>query len=298
MSTIGFIGLGNMGAPMAANLARAGHAVRGFDLAAAAVDAVGESRIAIARSPADAAAGAAMVITMLPSGRHVLDVYTEALTAASPGTLFIDCSTIDVGSAREAHALAAAAGMVSIDAPVSGGTSGAADATLTFMAGGADEAITRAETVLLLMGRRVVACGGPGAGQSAKICNNMVLGVSMVAASEAFVLGETLGLTHQALYEVLSTSSGQCWSVTSNCPVPGPLPTSPASRGYAPGFMAKLMLKDMKLAAEAGDLGGVDIALGRQAGQVFEAMVASGAGEEDFSAVIKAIRARSGDPAS
>lgn len=293
MSRVGFIGLGNMGGPMAANLVRAGHAVSGYDLVVASLEAASRDGVAVAATPGAAVAEAEIVVTMLPSGGHVLQAYPGLLAASPAGTLFVDCSTIDVASARQAHSLAAAAGMESVDAPVSGGTAGAEAATLTFMAGGEASAVARATPVLSRMGRRVVPCGGPGAGQAAKICNNMVLGISMIGVSEAFVLGETLGLSHQALYDVLSTSSGQCWSVTTNCPVPGPMPASPANRDYRPGFMARLMLKDMRLASEAADSSGADIALGRQATALFDRFVESGGAERDFSAIIGDIRQRS-----
>ena len=294
MSTIGFVGLGNMGGPMAANLVLAGHEVRGFDLAPSLLEAARSAGVAIVGAAAETAR-ADIVVTMLPSGEHVLDAYPGLLDGAAPETLFIDCSTIDVDSARAAHAMAQERGMLSVDAPVSGGTAGAAAATLTFMAGGAEAAIARATPILSAMGRRVVACGGPGAGQVAKICNNLVLGVCMVAVSEAFVLGERLGLSHQALFDVLSTSSGQCWAITANCPVPGPLPASPANRDYKPGFMARLMLKDMKLASRAAALAGADVSLGQQATAMFERLVAAGAGDKDFSAIITAVRAASGE---
>ena len=204
-----------------------------------------------------------MILTMLPAGRHVISVWSEILPAVKPGTLVIDCSTIDVESARKAHGMAKERGLLSLDAPVSGGVGGAKGATLTFMAGGAAEAFAKAEPILSQMGKRVVHCGGDGAGQAAKICNNMILGMSMIGVAEAFVLAEKLGLSHQALFDVASTSSGQCWSLTTYCPVPGPVPTSPANNGYKPGFAAALMLKDLKLAQEAARVSGADDAHGR-----------------------------------
>ena len=293
MAVIGFVGLGNMGAPMAANLVRAGHTVRGFDLAPEPRAAAERAGIAWATDAADAARGAEAVLTMLPAGRHVVGAYEGLLAAAAPGTLFVDCSTVDVGSARRAHEMAGAAGMASVDAPVSGGTGGAAAGTLTFMAGGSDDAVSRARPVLEAMGKRVVHCGGPGAGQAAKICNNMILGVSMIAVCEAFVLAETLGLSHQALFDVASTSSGQCWSLTSYCPVPGPVPASPANADYRPGFSAGLMLKDLRLAQEAAEGGGADTALGRHAAEIYAAFEAAGGAGVDFSGIIRAIRERS-----
>ncbi len=289
MARIGFVGLGNMGGPMSANLVRAGHDVRGTDLSAPALEAACAAGVTASDSPAD---GAGIVVTMLPAGRHVLDAYPALLAAASPGTLFIDCSTIDVADARAAHGLAAQAGMASIDAPVSGGTGGAQTATLTFMAGGDAKAFAQAEPLLTQMGRRVVYCGEAGSGQAAKICNNMILGVSMIAVAEGFVLAEKLGLSHQALFDVASTSSGQCWSLTSYCPVPGPVPASPANRDYAPGFAAALMLKDLKLAEAAADASGADTALGRHAASLF-ATFAETSAALDFSAIINAIRDRS-----
>jgi 3-hydroxyisobutyrate dehydrogenase len=290
---IGFIGLGNMGGPMAANLVKAGHAVAGFDLSAAALDAARASGATVAASAGEAASGAEAVFTMLPAGRHVLAVWGELIPIATAGALFVDCSTIDVESARAAHALAAAAGLASVDAPVSGGVGGATAATLTFMAGGEPDAFARAETLLQSMGRKIVHCGGGGAGQAAKICNNMILGVSMAAVCEAFVLAERLGLSAQALFDVASTSSGQCWSLTTYCPVPGPVPASPANRGYQPGFATELMLKDLRLAQQAAEQTGSDAPLGRHAADIFSAFAAEGGAGRDFSALIEAIRARS-----
>lgn len=293
MAAIAFIGLGNMGAPMAANLVRAGHAVKGFDLSATALDAAHRAGIPIAESASAAVADADVVITMLPAGQHLVAAYERGLVAGAPeGALFIDSSTVDVASSRRAHALAAARGLMSVDAPVSGGVGGAEAGTLTFMAGGAPEAIERARPILAPMGQRVVACGGPGAGQAAKLCNNMILGVSMIAISEAFVLGEKLGLDHQALFDVASTSSGQCWALTNHCPVPGPVPTSAANRGYKPGFATALMLKDLTLARDAAESVGADTALGRHARDIFAAFAQTGGAGLDYSAVIEAVRGR------
>jgi 3-hydroxyisobutyrate dehydrogenase len=227
---------------------------------------------------------------MLPAGKHVLEVYDELAPLAAEGTLFIDCSTVDVDSAREAHAIASANGLLSIDAPVSGGTAGAAAGTLTFMAGGSEEAFALAEPMLRPMAGKVVHCGEAGAGQAAKICNNMILGVSMIAVGEAFVLAERLGLSHQALYDVASTSSGQCWSLTSYCPVPGPVPNSPANRDYRPGFAAALMMKDLLLAQEAAGSSGAFTPLGSAAAELYERFNENGHGSEDFSAIIRYIR--------
>ncbi|HQT74415.1 MAG: 3-hydroxyisobutyrate dehydrogenase [Acidiphilium sp. 37-67-22] len=296
MARIGFIGLGNMGGPMAANLVRAGHAVLGFDTVVAAREAAAAAGVAIVELAADAARDADAVITMLPSGPIVRAVYEAGdgiLPAARAGTLFIDCSTIDVDSARAAHAMAAGRGMLSLDAPVSGGVGGASAGTLTFMAGGSAEAFERGEPLLAAMGRRIVHCGGAGAGQAAKICNNMILGISMIAVSEAFALADRLGLDRQKLFDVASTASGQCWSLTSYCPVPGPVPASPANHEYRPGFAAALMLKDLGLAMEASAATGTEIALGRHAHNIYAAFAEAGHGGEDFSAIFRAISAAS-----
>lgn len=291
MTQIAFIGLGNMGGPMAANLVKAGHRVTGFDLVPAALEAAKAAGVAIAATPGDAVGGADIVITMLPSGKHVLSVYEAILPAVVPGTLLIDSSTIDVDSARKAHALAADKGAVALDAPVSGGVGGAAAGTLTFMVGGSAAAFARAEPILAAMGKKIVACGDAGAGQAAKICNNMILGISMIAVSEAFVLAEKLGLSHQALFDVASTSSGQCWSLTTYCPVPGPVPTSPANRDYQPGFAAALMLKDLALSQDAAASAGAATPLGAAATKLYEAMVAAEQGGVDFSGIINRLRA-------
>lgn len=295
MSAIAFIGLGHMGRPMAANLVKAGHQVYGCDLDQQALAAAKEAGIVPVASAGEAAAKAEIVITMLVAGKQVVGIYRDTLVAAAkPGTLFIDCSTIDVGSARTAHETARAKGMETVDAPVSGGVGGATAGTLTFMAGGAEVAVTRARPILEKMGKKVVHCGEAGAGQAAKICNNMILGISMIAVSEAFVLGEKLGLTHQALFDVASTASGQCWSLTSYCPVPGPVPTSPANNDYQPGFAAALMLKDLLLAQEASAAAGAETALGKHASEIYQRFVDAGAAGLDFSAVIQAIRRQSG----
>ncbi len=290
MPTIGFIGLGNMGAPMAANLVKSGEPVSGFDVIAASREAAARDGVKIAGSAKDAVKDAEVVITMLPAGEHVITVWTDVLPTAKQGALFIDCSTIDVASARQAHALAAARGIAALDAPVSGGVGGAKAATLTFMVGGAAEAFARGKPVLERMGKRVVHCGEAGNGQVAKICNNMILGVSMIAVSEAFVLGEKLGLSHQALFDVASASSGQCWSLTSYCPVPGPVPTSPANNGYKPGFAAALMLKDLKLARAAAQSVDAKTPLGAHAAEIYERFAREGHSSTDFSAIIKYVR--------
>src|SRR6201992_3127753 len=227
MATVAFIGLGNMGGPMAANLVKAARQVGAVDLVEASRAQAKADGASIADSAAGSVKGADVVITMLPAGKHVVSVWNDVIGAVGKGTLFIDCSTIDVESAKQAHALAAKHGIASVDAPVSGGTGGAKGATLTFMCGGDDKAFAAAKPVLENMGKKIVHCGTGGAGQAAKICNNMILGISMIAVSEAFALGEKLGLTHQALFDVASTSSGPGWSLPTYCPVPGPVPTSP-----------------------------------------------------------------------
>jgi 3-hydroxyisobutyrate dehydrogenase len=290
MGKIAFIGLGHMGNPMAANLVKAGYAVSGFDLIQENLDQARTNGASIAGSGKEAVEGAEIVITMLPAGAHVLSVYRELLDVADTGTLFIDCSTIDVESSRQAHKLAAEKQMLSIDAPVSGGVGGAAAGTLTFMAGGSDEAFALAEPILDPMAGRVVHCGEGGAGQAAKICNNMILGISMIAAGEAFVLAEKLGLSHQALFDVASTSSGQCWSINTYCPVPGPVPTSPANNDYKPGFAAALMLKDLKLSQEAAQSSGAVTPLGASAMQLYALFNAAGEAETDFSGIINFLR--------
>ncbi|MFJ8301497.1 3-hydroxyisobutyrate dehydrogenase [Streptomyces sp. NPDC094447] len=289
---IGFIGLGHMGGPMAAHLAAAGHRVLGFDLVPEALRAAAGAGVETADSARAAAAGADVVITMLPAGRHVLALYQEEglLAAARPGTLFIDCSTIDVADARAAHDAATAAGHRALDAPVSGGVVGAEAASLTFMAGGGEAEFHEAEPLLAAMGKRAVHCGGAGAGQAAKICNNMILGISMIAVSEAFVLGESLGLSHQALYDVASAASGQCWALTTNCPVPGPVPASPANRDYRPGFAAPLMAKDLGLAANALRAGGIDAGLGLRAAEMYAAFAEGPGAAQDFSGIVHTLR--------
>jgi 3-hydroxyisobutyrate dehydrogenase len=290
LAKIAVVGLGNMGLPMASNLLKAGHDVVGFDVSQVAREAASAANITPAESLAHATEGADAIITMLPNGKLVLECWQTLLAHATAGVLFIDSSTIDVADARAAHTAAAHAGMASVDAPVSGGTGGATAGTLTFMVGGAAEAFARAQPILVAMGRKIVHCGDAGAGQAAKICNNMILGISMIAVSEAFVLGEKLGLTHQALFDVASTASGQCWALTTNCPVPGPVPASPANRGYTPGFATALMLKDLKLSQDCAAKFGADTAMGRLATQLYEAFAETG-GAQDFSAIINKIRA-------
>ncbi|WP_350334893.1 3-hydroxyisobutyrate dehydrogenase [Coralliovum pocilloporae] len=293
MATIGFIGLGNMGGPMAANLVKAGHTVKGFDLAEDALATARANGIEIVATAKDIAAEAELVVTMLPAGKHVLSVYTGPdglLSAAAPGTVFIDSSTIDVASARAVHQAASDADMLMLDAPVSGGVGGASAGTLTFMAGGPSEAFDRARPILEIMGQKIVHCGDAGAGQAAKICNNMILGISMIAACEGFALAEKLGLDKQALFDVASTSSGQCWSINTYCPVPGPVPASPANRDYEPGFATALMLKDLKLAQDAAQDVGAATPMGAQAAQLYSLFDAAGHGGTDFSGIIRFLR--------
>ncbi|WP_372465930.1 3-hydroxyisobutyrate dehydrogenase [Nocardia spumae] len=290
---VAFLGLGHMGGPMAANLVRAGYEVLAFDPVPAAQEQARADGATVVDTAAGATAEAEVVITMLPNGRIVLDVYADVLAAAKPGTLFIDCSTIDVADAKRAAELAVAAGHRALDAPVSGGVGGATAGTLTFMVGGVAEDFAAARPVLDVMGGKVVHCGGAGVGQAAKICNNMMLGISMIGLSEAIVLGEKLGLTHDKFYDVVSTASGQCWSLTSYCPVPGPVPASPANNDYQPGFATALMNKDLGLAANALRAGGVDGRFGLLAAEIYEQFNRS-AGDKDFSAIVTDIRRRSG----
>lgn len=299
MSTIAFLGLGHMGLPMALNLKNAGHEVVGFDVVPAQVDTARQAGIAVADSGQDAAAVADVVITMFPSGRHVIDAYRGSadapglLAVAKPGTLFIDSSTIAVDESRTAHELAEAAGHRSVDAPVSGGVVGAENATLAFMVGGTEPDFETARPLLEAMGRRIVHCGGAGLGQAAKVCNNMILAISQIAVAEAFVLGERLGLDHQALYDVASNASGQCWALTTNCPVPGPVATSPANRDYEPGFAGALMSKDLGLAEQAIALTGVDAQLGMLARSLYKEYADGEGARKDFSGIINTIRAES-----
>ncbi|MEE8272168.1 MAG: 3-hydroxyisobutyrate dehydrogenase [Alphaproteobacteria bacterium] len=292
MTEIGFIGLGNMGGPMARNLVTAGYAVVGFDLAEASVAAAAGHGVKPAGSIAEAVAAADVVITMLPAGRHVRTVYAGddgVLGAARAGALLIDSSTIDVESARAVSAMAADAGFTMLDAPVSGGVGGAESGALTFMVGGTDAAFARAEPILACMGKTIVHAGAAGTGQAAKICNNMVLGVSMIAVGEAFALADRLGLDRQKLFDISSQSSGQCWSLTSYCPVPGPVPSSPANRNYRPGFTAAMMLKDLRLAQEAAQSVGAATPIGAQAAALYTLFCNAGSESLDFSGIFKMI---------
>ncbi len=288
MAKIAFIGLGNMGGPMAANLAKAQHHVMAFDLSDAAVSTAVEKGAHKAASAAEAVKGAEIVVTMLPAGKHVREVYEkDVLPNVAKGTLLIDCSTIDVESARHVAALAEKAGMDMVDAPVSGGVGGATAGTLTFMVGGTEASFAKAKPILEKMGKNIVLAGTSGGGQAAKICNNMILGVSMIAVSEAFMLAKRLGLDAQKLFDVASTASGQCWSLTNYCPVPGPVPTSPANRDYQAGFTAAMMLKDLMLAQQAANAAGASTPLGAEAAQLFSLFVNAGNGAKDFSGIIK-----------
>src|SRR5689334_2762795 len=296
MARIGFIGLGNMGLPMAQNLLKAGHAVTGFDVVKASVGRLSAANGAAATSVADACAGAEAVITMLPAGEHVRAVYTEpqgVLASVAPGTLLIDSSTIDVAGARAVAEAAQQRGLDMVDAPVSGGVGGAQAATLTFMVGGSDAAFGRARPILAQMGKTIVHAGGSGNGQAAKICNNMILGVSMIAVAEAFLLAEKLGLEAQKLFDIASKSSGQCWAMTSYCPVPGPVPASPANRDYQAGFTAAMMLKDLRLSQQAAAAAAAPTPMGAQAAALYERYCAQGgaAAGKDFSGIVRLLRA-------
>jgi 3-hydroxyisobutyrate dehydrogenase len=290
---IGFIGLGNMGGPMAANLVKAGHDVAVFDMANVAVEKAVSAGARSRPSAAEAAREQDAVVTMLPAGQHVRQVYlgdNGILKQAKPGTLLIDSSTIDVATARDVHAAAKQANVDFLDAPVSGGVGGASAGTLTFMVGGDEDAFGRAKPILDKMGKNIFHAGGAGTGQAAKICNNMLLAISMIGTCEAFVLAEKLGLSHETLFKISSTASGQCWSLTSYCPVPGPVPASPANRNYQPGFTASMMLKDLKLAQGAALSSGASTPLGSQAAALYSLFEASGAGGRDFSGIIQLLR--------
>ncbi len=298
MAKIGFIGLGNMGGPMAINLVKAGHSVAGFDIVTANLDEFAAVGGVAATSALEAIADAEVVITMLPAGQHVSAVYGGAggiVANAATGTLLIDCSTIDVATARDVAATAGDAGLEMLDAPVSGGVVGAEAATLTFMVGGSVPAFARAQPILQDMGKNIIHAGGAGNGQAAKICNNMILGISMIGVSEAFVLAERLGLDHQKLFDISSTASGQCWSLTTYCPVPGPVETSPANRDYAPGFSTDMMLKDLRLAQQAANGTGATTPLGAEAAALYGLFAATGAGGVDFSGIIRFLRGAHAD---
>ena len=284
MANIGFIGLGNMGAPMAANLVAAGHAVTGFDVTNVSIEGV-----ILAESAVAATEGQDVVVTMLPNGTILQTVYKDIVPAAKAGALLIDCSTVDVDSAKKAHDAASAAGLLSVDAPVSGGVGGAAAGTLTFMAGGSEASIAAANPILDVMGGKIVHCGEGGAGQMAKICNNMVLGISMIGVCEAFNMADKLGLSREAMFDVVSTSSGSCWSINTYCPAPGVGPTSPSDNDYQPGFAAELMLKDLKLSQQAADLVDAATPMGARATEIYDQFVANGGQGKDFSAMLLAL---------
>jgi 3-hydroxyisobutyrate dehydrogenase len=293
MAKIGFIGLGNMGGPMAQNFIKAGHDLTVFDLSSSAVKKATDAGAKAAEVASDVACGVDAVVTMLPAGAHVSSVYLGdkgLLAAADKGTLFIDSSTIDVTTARAVIAEATAAGMQMVDAPVSGGVGGAEAGTLTFMAGGEASAFDAAKPYLDIMGQNIFHAGAAGNGQVAKVCNNMLLGISMIGVSEAFVLAEKLGLDGQTLFDISSTASGQCWSMTSYCPVPGPVPGSPANRDYEAGFTAAMMLKDLRLAQEAAQSAKAATPLGAQAAALYSLMESSGNDQVDFSGIIKLLK--------
>jgi len=293
MARIGFIGLGNMGLPMAQNLIKAGHQVEGVDVTTTATDKLRAAGGAVAETAKIAATRADVLITMLPSGKEVREVYLGAggvIENANAGTLLIDSSTIDVESARVVAAAAEQRGLLMIDAPVSGGVGGAQAGSLTFMVGGPEQAFARAKSILDVMGKTIVHAGGAGNGQAAKICNNMILGVSMIAVSEAFVLAEKIGLDKQKLFDIASKASGQCWSMTSYCPVPGLVPTSPANRDYQPGFTTAMMLKDLKLAQEAARAANVATPMGAEAAVLYGLHAGQGKAAEDFSGIIRFLR--------
>lgn len=292
MTNIAFIGVGNMGGPMARSLVKAGHGVTAFDLSPAVLEPVIEAGACGAASAAEAVREADAVITMLPASQHVRSVYLEGgiLAHACKSPVLIDSSTIDLDSARAVHAAAAEAGFDFLDAPVSGGVGGAEAATLTFMCGGTDRAFERARPILEQMGKRIVLAGGAGAGQMAKMCNNMLLAISMIGTCEAFVLAEKLGLDAQKLFDIASQSSGQCWSLSTYCPVPGPVPSAPSNRDYQGGFGAALMLKDLKLSQAAAQASGAATPLGAEAAQLYSLFATKGHGGLDFSAIIRMLR--------
>jgi 3-hydroxyisobutyrate dehydrogenase len=290
MSRIAFIGLGNMGLPMAINLKKAGHDIHAFDTVADAVAKAKAEGMTAAGSATEAVADAEFIVTMLPNGSIVLKVFEDIVPAAKKGAVIIDCSTIDVASARKAHEMAGRAGLLPLDAPVSGGTGGAIAGTLTFMVGGSEEAFDKAAPILDVMGGKLVHCGDGGAGQSAKICNNMLLGISMIGACEAFALAEKIGLSAQAAFDVISTSSGFCWSVNTYCPVPGVGPKSPADNDYKPGFAAELMLKDLGLSQQAASDAGQATPMGEHAMQLYATFLKEGGAGKDFSGIIEYLK--------
>ncbi len=293
MAKIGFIGLGNMGAPMAANLLKLGHQVAGYDVNQQALQGLAEKGGTLARSAAEAVEGANVIITMLPAGEHVRQVMLhqggliDAARQSAAKPLLIDCSTIDVATARTVEQEARAHGLEMLDAPVSGGTTGAAAGTLTFMVGGSETGFSRGEPMLKAMGRTIIHAGGPGAGQAAKICNNMMLAINMIGVCEGFVLAQKLGLDWQKLWDITSTATSRSWALTDYCPAPGPVPNAPSGRDYAPGFMASLMLKDVRLAQQAAEQTGAPTPLGAQATALYAKLVEAGEGARDFSVMFR-----------
>ncbi|MEQ8708705.1 MAG: 3-hydroxyisobutyrate dehydrogenase [Rhodospirillales bacterium] len=292
MATVAFIGVGNMGGPMSANLVKAGHKVMAFDLSTENLSAAVEAGCIATTSVAEAVSDADAVFTMLPAGKHVEAVYrgeAGVMANARPGALYVDCSTIDVETARAVIASAEEKGFRMVDCPVSGGVTGAAAGTLAMMCGGSDDAFKAARPYLEILGKTVVHAGGPGAGQAAKTCNNMILGISMIGVCEAFMLAEKLDLDLDKLFSIAANASGQCWALTSYCPVPGPVPASPANRDYKPGFTAANMLKDLKLAQQAAQSSGASTPLGSNAATLYDQFVEAGNGEVDFSGIIRMI---------
>ena len=293
MKKIGFIGVGNMGGHMSRNLIKAGHDVTVFDLSQDALDAIASDGATIATSAGGAARYADVVITMLPSGKHVASVYTdEVFPHAQNGAVFIDCSTIDVDTCRKVAAAAKKKGHPMLDAPVSGGVGGAEGATLTFMVGGEQDSFQSVKELFACMGKNIVHCGNAGMGQAAKVCNNMMVGIQMASVAEAFILAEKIGLEHQKLFDVASTSTGQCWSLNTYCPVPGPVPSSPANRGYEPGFATALMLKDMNLALDAAKDKGANLSVARASALIYRSYAENGNSEKDFSGIVNLLRDR------
>lgn len=297
MQKIGFIGIGNMGGHMARNLIKAGHDVTVFDLSQDALDAIASDGATIATSAGGAARYADVVITMLPTGKHVASVYAdEVLPHAQSGAVFIDCSTIDVDTCRKVSAAASTKGHPMLDAPVSGGVGGAEGATLTFMVGGDQDSFQSVKKLFSCMGKNIVYCGTAGTGQAAKVCNNMMLGIQMASVAEAFILAEKLGLEHQKLFDVASTSSGQCWALNAYCPVPGPVPSSPANRDYEPGFATALMLKDMNLALDAAMGNGAILEVAQASALIYRSYSEQGNSGKDFSGIVNLLRERIKSP--
>jgi 3-hydroxyisobutyrate dehydrogenase len=293
MSKIGFIGLGNMGGPMARNLMKAGHTLKVFDVAAKAIDALVKEGAAPAKSPAEAATGVDAVVTMLPAGPQVDDVYLgsgKVVATAAKGTVLIDCTTADVATVRKVIAAATEAGHDMIDCPVSGGVGGAAAGTLTMMAGGSERAFERARPILEGVGKNIFHAGGPGNGQAAKVCNNMMLAIQAIGVCEGFLLADKLGLEAQKLWDIASTATSQCWFLNNYCPVPGPVPTSPANNGYKAGFTANMMLKDLRLSQEAAQGAGLATPMGAAAAALYGLFAQAGGGAADFSAIIRMLR--------